>query len=144
MVERIDSILKSKGSAIHAVSPDATVYEAVALMEARGIGAVLVIERGELLGILSAKDYVTRVFLRGKDGKVVQVREVMTSPVVTVSPEVKIVDAMQILTTKKMRHLPILEHGAVIGVVTVADLVRAIHADQKHKIDQLMMYVGHK
>ena len=144
MVERIASILKIKGPTLHSVSPDVPVYEAVATMAANGIGAVLVIEHGDLLGILSAKDYGTRVVLKEKNGRDVRTREVMTTPVVTVSPDVKIVDAMEIMTTKKIRHLPVLENGKLAGVVTLSDLVRAVLADQEHRIDQLMKYVGHK
>jgi CBS domain-containing protein len=144
MVEKIASILKSKGSAIHSVSPNATVYEAVAMMAANGIGAVLVIEHGSLLGIVSAKDYGSRVVLQGKNGKEVLVREIMTSPVLTVGPDLKVMDGVQIMTTKKIRHLPVLEDGKLVGVVTLADLARAILAEQEHNIDQLMRYVGHK
>jgi CBS domain-containing protein len=144
MVETIASILKSKGFAIYSVSPDASVYEAVAIMAAKEIAAVLVIEQGRLLGIVSAKDYGTRVVLQGKNGKNVLAREVMTSPVVTIGPDVKIMDGMQIMTTKKIRHLPVLENGALVGMVTLADLVSAILADQEHKIDQLISYVGFK
>jgi CBS domain-containing protein len=144
MVETIASILRSKASAIHSVSPDSTVYDAVALMAAKGIGAVLVIEQGSLLGIVSAKDYGTRVVLEGKNGKDILTREIMTSPVLTVDPDVKIMDGLQIMTTKKIRHLPILKNGELVGVVTLGDLVRAVLADQEHKIDQLMTYVGHK
>ena len=144
MVETLALLLRSKGSAIHAVSPDATVYEAVSLMAAQRIGAVLVIEDGSLLGIMSAKDYGTRIILQGRNSKEVLARDVMTTPVLTVGPDVKIMDAMQIMTTKKIRHLPILESGELIGVVTLGDLSRAVLADQEHKIDHLMRYVGHK
>ena len=144
MVETIASILKSKGSSIHSVSPDANVYDAVTLMAAKEIAAVLVIEKESLLGILSAKDYGTRVLLQGKNGKSVLAREVMTSPVITAGPDVKIMDGMQIMTTKKIRHLPILKDGALVGMVTLADLVSAVLADQEHKIDQLISYVGYK
>jgi CBS domain-containing protein len=144
MVETIASILKNKASAIHSVTPDATVYEAVATMAAKEVGAVLVIERGSLLGIVSAKDYGTRVVLQGKDGRDVLVREIMTSPVVAVGPDVKIMEGMQIMTSKKIRHLPVLENGELVGMVTLADLARAVLADREHNIDQLMKYVGHK
>jgi CBS domain-containing protein len=144
MVERIASILESKGSAIHSVSPDATVYEAIAVMAAKEIAAVLVIEQGSLLGIVSAKDYGTRVVLEGKNGKDVLVREVMTTPVMTVGPDVKIMEAMEIMTTKNIRHLPVLKDDTLVGVVTLADLVCAILADKKFNIEQLMRYVGHK
>jgi CBS domain-containing protein len=144
MVETIDSILKSKGSAIHAVRPDATVYDAMRTMAQKGIGAVLVIEQGNLLGIVSAKDYGTRIVLQEKNGKDVLVREVMTSPVLTVGPDVDVMDAMDMMTTKKFRHLPVLEDGKLAGVVTLGDLVRAVLAHKEHTIDQLMRYVGHK
>jgi CBS domain-containing protein len=144
MVEKIASILKSKGSAIHSVSPDATVYEALAMMAAKEIAAVLVMEQGSLLGIVSAKDYGSKVVLQGKSGKEVLAREIMSSPVVTVGPEVKVMDGMQIMIKKKIRHLPIIENGELVGLVTLGDLVRAVLAEQEHNIDQLMRYVGHK
>ena len=144
MVERIRSILKRTGPPIHAVSPDATVYEAMHMMAQKGIGAVLVIEQGNLLGIVSAKDYGTRIVLQGKNGKDVLAQEVMTSPALTVGPDVEVVDAMDIMTTKKIRHLPVIENGELVGVVTLGDLVRAVLADKEHTIDQLMRYVGHK
>jgi len=144
MIITIASVLRNKGSTIHAVSPDATAYEAVAMMVTRRIAAVLAIEHGSVSGIFSAKDYGTRILVTGKDGKGVLVREVMTSPVVTADPELKVVDAMQIMTTKGIRHLPILEHGSLVGLVTLADLVRALLADQEFTIDQLMRYIGQR
>lgn len=144
MVETIASILKSKGSVIHSVSPDTTVYDAVAIMAAKGIAAVLVIDQGSLLGIVSAKDYGTRVVLEGKDGKEMLAREIMTSPVLTAGPDVTIMDGLQIMTKKKIRHLPIVEKDKLVGLVTLAELVREVLADQEHSIDQLMRYVGHK
>jgi hypothetical protein len=84
------------------------------------------------------------VLLKGKNAKEVSTREVMTTPVVTLDPGVKVVDAMQIMTTKGIRHLPVLEDGALVGIVTLADLVRDVLADQTFQIDQLMRYVGHK
>jgi CBS domain-containing protein len=144
MVKTIASILEKRGPAIHSVSPDSTVYDALAMMAANGIAAVLVIEQKDLLGLVSAKDYAHKVVLQGKNGKDVLAREVMTSPVVTVGPDVKITDGMQIMTTKKIRHLPVLENGKLLGMVTLADLVREVLADQEHNIDQLMRYVGHK
>lgn len=144
MVERITSILKSKGAELHSVSPDAPAYEAALMMAEKGVATILVIEHGSLLGIVSAKDYWARVVLPGKTGKDVLTREVMTSPVVTVNPEVQVLDALQIMTTKTIRNLPVLENGELVGVVTQADLVRAVMGYQEDKIDQLMKYVGHK
>lgn len=106
MVETISSILRQKGTTLYSVSPDAAVYEAVTMMAAKEIAAVLVVEQQSLLGIFSAKDYGTRVVLLGKNGKDVLVREVMTTPVVTIGPEVKILDAMQIMVTRRSDIFP--------------------------------------
>lgn len=140
--QRIASILKTKGSEIHAVGPDATAYEAIGKMSTAGTGAVLVMEDGHLVGIFSAKDYGARVVLAGKNGMEVVVRDVMTHPVLTVGPDVKVVDGMQIMTARGVRHLPIVEGESLLGIVTLADLARSILADQEFKIEQLMNYVG--
>lgn len=138
----IASILKAKGPEVHSVGPDTTAYEALAKMAASGTAAVLVMEQDDVQGIFSAKDYAMRIVLRGKNGQDVPIREVMTHPIVTVGPDVKILDGMQIMTTKGLRHLPITEGGRIVGLVTLADLVRAILADQEFKIEQLMSYIG--
>lgn len=141
-VRTIASILKAKGAEVHSVGPGTTAYDAVAKMAANDIAAVLVMENGDLLGVFSAKDYGSRIALQGRDGREVAVREVMTHPVVTVGPNVKIVDGMQIMATKGLRHLPIMDDGKLVGLVTLADLVRSTLADQEFKIEQLMTYVG--
>lgn len=140
--QKIASILKKKGSEIHSVGPEATAYEAIGKMSTTGTGAVLVMEQDHLVGIFSAKDYGARVVLAGKNGMEVVMRDVMTHPVLTVGPDVKVVDGMQIMTAKGIRHLPIVEDESLVGIVTLADLVRSILADQEFKIEQLMTYVG--
>jgi len=144
MMEKISSVLRSKGSEVHSVTPDATVYEAVHIMAARGIGAILVVEGGTLRGITSAKDYGTRVILPGKNSKEVCIREIMTRPVETIGPEATILDGMQLMTTRKIRYLPVLEDGVLLGVVTLSDLVRAILEDKEHAIDRFLRYVAHR
>lgn len=141
-VKTIASILKAKGAEIHSVGPDATAYEAIGKMSITGTGAVLVMEQDHLLGIFSAKDYGARVVLQGKNGMDVAVREVMTHPVLTVGPDVKVLDGMQIMTTRGIRHLPIVDGEDLVGIVTLADLVRSTLADQEFKIEQLMNYIG--
>jgi CBS domain-containing protein len=141
-VQTIASILKAKGPQVHSVRPGATAYDAVAEMAANDITAVLVVEYGELLGVFTGKDYVSRILLQGRDGRAVAVRDAMTHPVVAVRPDVKIVEAMQIMTTKGLRHLPIVAYGEPIGLVTLADLARSTLADQEFQIEQLMSYVG--
>jgi len=138
----IASILKAKGPQVHSMGPNTTAYEALAKMAASRIAAVLVMEQDNVLGIFSAKDYAVRVALQGKNGQEVPLREVMTHPIVTVGPDVRVVDGMQIMSTKGLRHLPIMEGGRIVGLVTLADLVRSTLADQEFKIEQLMTYIG--
>lgn len=142
MVAKIASILKNRGSELHCVSPDATAYEAVAAMATHRIAAVLVMDHGGLRGIFSGKDYGSRVVLHGKDGRDVRIREVMTSPIVTVDSNATVSECMQIMTEKNFRHLPVFENGELVGLVTLADLVRHQLADKKFKIEQLMQYIG--
>jgi CBS domain-containing protein len=138
----IATILKAKGPEVHSVDPKTTAYEALAKMAASRIAAVLVMEQDDVRGIFSAKDYAARVVLQGRNGQQIPIEEVMTHPIVTVGPDTKVMDGMQIMTTKGLRHLPITEGGRIIGLVTLADLVRSILTDQEFKIEQLMTYIG--
>lgn len=138
----IAALLREKGSKIYSVGPEASAYEAIAEMATHNIASVLVMVDGKLEGIFSAKDYGTRVVLAGKNGKDVAVGDIMTHPVLTTTPEVKLMDAMQIMTEKGIRHLPIAEDGKLLGVVTLGDIARQLMADKAFKIDQLMKYIG--
>lgn len=138
----IAMLLKDKGSTIYSVGPDASAYDAIAEMATHNTASVLVMADGKLTGIFSAKDYGTRVVLAGKNGKDVAVRDIMTHPVLTTTPEVKLMDAMQIMTEKGIRHLPIVDDDKLLGVVTLGDIARQLMTDKAHKIDQLMKYIG--
>ena len=142
MVTKIASILKHSGSELPSVGPDTTAYEAVAMMATKGIAAVLVMDEGRLRGIFSSKDYGSRVVLRGENGKEVLVRDVMTSPIVTVPSNATVSECIQIMTDKSFRHLPVFENGELVGMVTLADLVRHQLAGKKFEIEQLMQYIG--
>ena len=131
-----------KGREIWSVAPDATVYDAIALMAARSVGAVLVISGGKLAGIVSERDYARKVILQGRSSKETQVREIMTSDLITVTPENTINDCMRLMTSRRIRHLPVLDGGQLAGIVSIGDLVNAIIADQAHTIDQLHTYIG--
>jgi CBS domain-containing protein len=144
MNEKISAVLRSKGSDVYSVTPDATVDEAVHMMAARGIGAVLVVEHGTLRGIASAKDYGTRVLLQGKNSKEVSIREIMTRPVESIGPDATILDGMQVMTARKIRYLPVLENGVLLGVVTLSDLVRAILADNEHAMERFIRHVAQR
>jgi CBS domain-containing protein len=143
-MDTISSILKNKGQGIHSVAPDATVYDAIAIMADKGVAAVLVLTGGKLTGIVSAKDYGNKVVLRDRSPKEVRVEEIMTSPVVTVAPDVTVTECIGIMTRCHIRHLPVFNEGELVGVISLGDLARALISDQTFKIDQLMTYVGHK
>jgi CBS domain-containing protein len=144
MTETIASILNKKGHGIYSVAPDATVHNAIAIMAEKGVAAVLVIADERLVGIVSAKDYGSRVVLQGRSAKDTRVQDIMTSPVATVTLEVSVLECMAIMTRRHFRHIPVFDNGKLIGVVSMGDLVSAVISDQAFKIDQLMTYVGQK
>src|SRR5262245_16304733 len=144
MVESLASILKHRGREIYSVGPDDSVHEAISMMAAKGIAAVIVLADKQLTGILSAKDYGSRVVLQGGSARETRVREIMTSPVVTVALEATVMECLAIMSHHKIRHLPVFSKGELLGVVSMGDLTSAVIADQAYKIDQLMTYVGHK
>jgi CBS domain-containing protein len=144
MIETISSILRNKGGGVYAVAPDATVRDAIAMMAEKRVAAVLVLDKGRLVGIVSAKDYGTKVVLRGHSARDTLVRDIMTRRVVTVTLEVSVFECMAIMTRQHIRHLPVFDKGEIVGVVSMGDLASAVIADQAFKIDQLMTYVGQK
>lgn len=144
MIETIASILRNKGHGIYSVAPEAAVHDALAIMAEKGVAAVLVLAGGKLAGIVSAKDYGSKVVLRGRSARDTRVQEIMTSPVVTVPLDATVFECMAIMTRMHIRHLPVLDKGELVGVVSMGDLASAVMADQAFKIDQLMTYVGHK
>ena len=141
MSETMASVLKSKGSAIWSVVPDATVYDAIAAMATKGIGALLVLSGGRLEGIISERDYARKVILEGRSSKDTLVREIMTSPVVTVTLDHTVDLCMKIMTERRIRHLPVLDRDAVVGIVSIGDMVRATIAAQAETIDHLHTYI---
>jgi CBS domain-containing protein len=141
MLDTITSILKTKGREVWSVAPDATVYEAIALMAEKGIGAVLVISQGTLVGIVSERDYARKVILQGRSSRETYVQEIMTSSLVTVHSANTVDECMRIMTQYRIRHLPVLENGKLLGIVSIGDLVKAIISDQAHTIDQLHTYI---
>ena len=144
MAETIASILKLKGQEIWSVTPDATVYDSIALMAQRDVGAVLVISEGKLIGIISERDYARKVVLENRSSRVTRVREIMTPDPVTACPENTVEECMTIMTQYRIRHLPVLDRTNLVGIVSIGDLVKATIADQAHTIDQLQTYIGGK
>ena len=140
-METVRSMLRHKGSDIFWVTPEATVYEAVAMMADKSVGALLVLSGGKLTGIVSERDYARKVILKGKHSHEMQVREIMTSPVFTVSPGHSVEDCMRVITAHRIRHLPVMDGDALLGMISIGDVVRSIISAQAHAIAQLSGYI---
>ena len=144
MTETIRNLLRSKGSEVWWLPPDATVYEAIALMAEKRIGAVLICEEGRPVGIVSERDYARKVILMGRSSKETRVREIMSSPLITVTPDHTLDECMRIMTERRVRHLPVLEGDRLVGIVSIGDLVKAIISAQAQTIRQLSDYISGK
>ena len=144
LVDTVRSLLKEKGKAVWALPPEATVYDAIAMMADKGVGALLVISEGRLAGIMSERDYARKVVLQGRSSKDTLLREIMSSPVLTVEPENTVDECMRIVTERHIRHLPVMEGETVVGIVSIGDLVRSIISAQAATIDQLHSYITGK
>jgi CBS domain-containing protein len=137
----IEQILRRKGTACWSVTPDTMVYEALALMAEKDVGALLVLEGRALAGIISERDYARKVILRGKSSLGTPVREIMTPAVVTVTPQHTVEACMALVTAKRIRHLPVVSAGEVVGVVSIGDLVKAALDEKDFLIKQLETYI---
>ena len=141
-IESIGSVLKRKGHEICSVAPGATVYDAIALMAANGVAAVLVISEGALVGIISARDYGRKVVLKEKSSRDVRVHEIMTTSLITVAPQTTVLEAMALMTLHHIRHLPVLREGKLDGIVSMGDLVSEVISGQAFTIEQLHKYIS--
>jgi CBS domain-containing protein len=140
--ETIASILTRKGREVWSLPPEAPVREALALMAQKGISAVLILSGGIPVGIVSAKDYARRVVVEGRSSSSVRVREIMSSPVITINPDEDAASGVAIMTQHHIRHLPVIDEGKLAGVVSMGDLASAIISDQAFAIDQLKRYIS--
>ncbi len=138
---RVRHLLESKKSALYSIDPQAPVLEAVRSMAEHGVGALLVMSAGALTGIVSERDYARKVVLHGRASADTPVSQIMSSPVLTVSPEATVQQCMVLMTERHIRHLPVVEEGHVIGVVSIGDLVKSVIEDQRRTIEQLESYI---
>jgi CBS domain-containing protein len=134
-------LLEGKGRAVYAVEPQAAVLDAIRLMAEHHVGALVVMRGATLEGIISERDYARKVILRGRSSAETAVRDIMSSPVLTVSLETSVQGCMQLMTDRHVRHLPVLDGGRVIGMVSIGDLVKAVIAEQQQQIEQLESYI---
>ena len=140
-MKTIREILKDKGSEIWSIAPGQTVFEAIQLMAIRRIGALLVIDDQELVGVVSERDYAREVILKGRSSKDTPISDIMSTQVITITPESRIEESLSLMTEHRVRHLPVLEHERIAGVVSIGDLVKEIIKDQQSTIEQLESYI---
>ena len=140
-MKRVCDLLQDKGREVWSLTPDATVYEAIDQMAQKGVGALLVMEGELLVGIVSERDYARKVILKGKSSREIEVRDIMSHPVICVPPELTIEQAMALMTEKHVRHLPVVVAETVVGVISIGDVVRGIIDDKEFYIQQLTTYI---
>jgi CBS domain-containing protein len=141
MKNLVSQILKTKGNKIWSIASQETAYKALQLMSEKNLGAVLVIDKGTVVGIFTERDYARKVILKGKSSKTTPVSELMTKKVLCVGPETSVEDCMSLMTEKFVRHLPVMEKKKLVGVVTQGDVVKQLIADQKFENEELERYI---
>jgi CBS domain-containing protein len=142
IVGNVEEILKRKGNAVYSVAPTATVFDAIKRLAEVNIGALLVMEEGKLLGVFSERDYTRKVALQGRDSRVTPVKDIITNRLFTVSPSTTVSECLRLMVDNRIRHLPVVQEGQVIGVVSIGDLVNWIISSQSAAIEQLQSYIA--
>jgi CBS domain-containing protein len=141
-VDIIESVLKLKGRQVLFVAPTATVYEAIEKMSEKSVGSLVVMSEGQLAGIISERDYARKVILKDRSSKQTQVREIMTTPVITVTPQHTVEECMRTMTENRIRHLPVVDRGNVVGVISIGDMVNWIITAHEETIGHLQSYIA--
>jgi len=138
----IDTLLKNKPSKVWSVSPDETVFAAITMMAEKNIGALPVLAGAKLVGVITERDYTRKVALQGKSSKSTFVREIISTPIVSVAPDCSIDECMHLMTEHRLRHLPVLNNGELVGIVSIGDLVNWIISTQHVAIEQLENFIS--
>jgi len=138
----VQHLLDNKGRDIISILPDASVLDAIKLMADKGIGALVVIDGGDLKGIVTERDYARKVIIKGRASDSTPVADIMTADVITASSQLTVNECMEMMTAKKCRHLPVVDDGDLVGMISIGDLVQAIISDQQEEIEQLEHYIS--
>lgn len=141
-MRQVKHLLENKGSEIYAIAPEVPVLEAIKHMAERRVGALLVMRGEVLVGILSERDYARKIILQGRSSAQTAVSEIMSSPVLTVSPDTDVFDCMRLCTDSRIRHLPVVDNETVVGVISIGDLVKEVIGEQAEQIEQLQRYIA--
>jgi CBS domain-containing protein len=137
----VNSILRAKGHDIFTIPPDTMVYNALEIMVEKNVSALVIMEDGELAGIFTERDYARKVILKGKASKETLIGEIMTSDLITVSPDTSLETCMRLMTGKLIRHLPVVDNGRLVGIISIGDVVKFIIEDQKFIIENMEHYI---
>ncbi|PJH76288.1 MAG: histidine kinase [Anaerolineae bacterium CG_4_9_14_0_8_um_filter_58_9] len=143
-MKTVEDILKEKGRQVWGISPHATILEALRLMAEKDVGALVVVEDDQIMGIISERDYARKIALRGKSSVNTPVKEIMTNKVYYVSPKATIQECLALITQQSIRHLPVLENGKLVGLISIGDVVKSIIDEQEITITQLSDYITGK
>jgi CBS domain-containing protein len=141
-MQTVNQLLNVKGSQIFSVAPHDSVLRAIEVMATKHVGALLVMEQGTLLGVISERDYARKVILKNRSSHDTPVGDIMSSPALTVTPDDTVHHCMEIMTEKRIRHLPVMKSGRVVGMLSIGDLVKAVMQEQSLHIEQLERYIA--
>ena len=138
----VKHVLDHKGHDVYFIHPDASVFDAIKMMAENNIGSLVVLEDGKLVGLIAERHYAREIVLRGRTSRGTLVRDIMSKEVICASPDQPVEECMAVMTAKGVRHLPVLEHGRLVGIVSIGDMVKSVISDQKFMIEQLEHFIN--
>ena len=139
---KVKQVLQGKGHEVWSLDPNASVYDAIAMMADKEVGALVVMEADKLVGVVTERDYARKVVLQGRSSKGTKVKDIMTSRVAYARPDQSVEECMAVMTEKRIRHLPVMDGEKLLGIISIGDLVKAIIEEQQHVIEQLEQYIS--